>query len=231
MRGTPNLAAIGQLLGDPTRTLILEMLYDGRAWSASELADAAGITPQTASSHLHKLVDAKLLAVEPQGRNRYYSLAGSEVAEALEALMVLAMRRDARPEIVAVGDDPMRHARTCYDHIAGRLGIAIVDRLIEQSCLRENSEGYLLTEQGESLMRRLDIDTESMRAGRRPFTRKCLDWSERRHHLGGALGAALADTFFERKWIKRVGDTRALKITLEGKRHLRRLKLYSEDAA
>lgn len=231
MHGVPNLAAIGQILGDPTRILMLEMLYDGRAWSASELANAAGITPQTASSHLNKLVDANLLAVRPQGRNRYYRLAGSDVAEALEALMVLAMRREARPEIVAVRDDPMRRARTCYDHIAGRLGITLVDRLLEQSYLQEESEGYRLTGHGEVLMAGLGIDTASMRAGRRPFTRKCLDWSERRHHLGGALGAALANAFFERKWIRRVGDSRALKVTTEGRRQLQRLGLYAESAA
>ncbi len=231
MHGVPNLAAIGQILGDPTRILILEMLYDGRAWSASELARAAGITPQTASSHLNKLVDANLLAVRPQGRNRYYRLADSDVADALEALMVLAMRRDARADIVAVREDPMRHARTCYDHIAGRLGIMLVDRLLEQSCLQEDSEGYRLTERGEALMADLGMDTASMRAGRRPFTRKCLDWSERRHHIGGALGAALADALFERNWIKRASDSRALQVTAEGRRQLQRLGLYTDSAA
>lgn len=229
MHGTPNLAAIGQILGDPTRTLILEMLYDGRAWAASELANAAGITAQTASSHLRKLVEADLLAVEPEGRNRYYRLADSDVAEALEALLVLAMRRKQRPEIAAIRDDPMRHARTCYDHIAGRFGILLIDRLLEQNCMQDNGDSYLLTDSGEALMAKLQIDVASLRDRRRPLTRKCLDWSERRHHLGGALGAALANTFFERRWIRRIDDSRALKITPEGKRDLEMLGLYSEN--
>jgi DNA-binding transcriptional ArsR family regulator len=216
MNGTPNLAAIGQIIGDPTRSLILEMLYDGRAWSASELAGAAGITPQTASSHLHKLVDANLLAVEAEGRNRYYRIADSEVADALEALMVLAMRRKQRPEIVSVKDDPMRHARTCYDHIAGRFGIDLIDQLIDRNWLQDAGDSYLLTPEGETLMTRLDIDVAALRGGRRPLTRKCLDWSERRHHLGGALGAA-------------VDGSRALKITPEGRRQLGDLGLYSES--
>lgn len=231
MKGIPSLTAIGQILGDPTRALMLEMLYDGRAWSASELAKGAGITPQTASSHLGKLIDARLLAVEPEGRNRYYRLADSEVAEALEALMVLAMRRDRRADIVTVREDPMRHARTCYDHIAGRLGIALVDRLIAKACLEIQENNYRLTVEGESLMSSLDIDVQSMRGGRRPFTRRCLDWTERRHHLGGALGAALAATFFERQWIRRIDESRALKITPEGRRQLKRLDLYPENAA
>lgn len=229
MQGTPSLTAIGQILGDPTRALILEMLYDGRDWSASELANAAGITPQTASSHLGKLTEANLLTVEPQGRNRYYRLADSEVAEALEALMVLAMRRDRRPEIVTLRDDPMRHARTCYDHIAGRFGITLVDRLISQACLEDNDDNYRLTEKGERLMTSLDIDLASIRGGRRPFTRRCLDWTERRHHLGGALGAALANSFLERNWIRRIDGTRALKITIEGRRQLDKLGLYTQS--
>jgi DNA-binding transcriptional ArsR family regulator len=227
MHGTPNLAAIGQVLGDPTRTLMLEMLYDGRAWTASELARGAGITPQTASSHLGKLVDANLIAVEPSGRHRYYRLADAEVAEALEALLVLAMRRGQRPEIREISDDPLRHARTCYDHIAGRLGIDLVERLLGQSCLEEAGDAYLLTDRGADLMSTLDIDVQALRNGRRPLTRRCLDWSERRYHLGGALGAALADSFLRRRWIRRVDDSRALTITPQGKRQLRRLGLYS----
>jgi len=228
MHGTPNLAAIGQILGDPTRTMMLETLYDGRAWTASELAHAAGITAQTASSHLGKLVDANLIAVEPSGRHRYYRIADAEVAEALEALLVLAMRRGQRPGLREVKDDPLRHARTCYDHIAGRLGIGLIERLLAQSCLREEGDAYLVTERGERLMREFEIDVAALRRGRRPLTRRCLDWSERRYHLGGALGAALADALLERGWIKRLEDSRALKVSTRGKRELRRLGLYGD---
>ena len=141
--------------------------------------------------------------------------------------MVLAMRRDQRPDFVTVREDPLRHARTCYDHIAGRFGIAIVDQLIAQDCLQSGQDHYRLTEKGEALMTSLGIDLQSIRGGRRPFTRRCLDWTERRHHLGGALGAALATSFFERRWIRRIDDTRALNITPEGQRQLKRLGLYA----
>jgi DNA-binding transcriptional ArsR family regulator len=229
MHATPNLAAIGQILGDPTRTLMLELLYDGRAWTASELARATGVTPPTASSHLAKLVDANLIAVEPSGRHRYYRIADAEVAEALEGLLVLALRRKLRPGIREVQDDPLRHARTCYDHIAGRFAIDLIDSLLAQSHLEEAGDGYLLSASGEDLMAKLNIDVQALRHGRRPLTRRCLDWSERRYHLGGALGAALASSFIERKWIRRIDDSRALTITVQGKRQFRRLGLYNSD--
>ncbi|UCH38575.1 MAG: winged helix-turn-helix transcriptional regulator [Gammaproteobacteria bacterium] len=228
MTSTPNLAAIGQLIGDPTRSLMLEMLYDGRDWTASELARAAGISPQTASSHLRKLVDANLLEVEAQGRHRFFRLAGVDVAEALEALLVLATQRIERPGIKRIKNDPLRNARTCYDHLAGNFGVGLIEQFLHKAFILESEDGYRLTEKGNNLMDDLGIDTLQLRNGRRPFTRKCLDWSERRYHLGGALGAALATTFLENQWVRHIDDTRALLVTAAGKRRLQSIGLTVE---
>lgn len=225
MSATPNLAAIGALLGDPTRSLILEMLYDGRAWTATELARAAGITPQTASSHLRKLVEANLLAVDAQGRHRYFRLAGSDVADALETLSILATRRIERPGLHRVRNDPISQARTCYDHLAGQLGVALAASLTRHGYCVEDHDTYNLSTAGEALLEQLSINVEQVRKRRRSFARKCLDWSERRYHLGGALGAALADCFFERRWLQRLKDSRAVTITAEGKQNFERLGL------
>ena len=225
MNATPNLAAIGRLLGDPTRALILEMLYDGRAWTATEIARAAGITPQTASSHLHKLVDANLVAVDAQGRHRYFRLAGSDVADGLETLSVLATRRVARPGLHRVRDDPMSLARTCYDHLAGQLGVRLTASLTRNGYCIEGHDTYDLSTSGEMLLKRLNIDVEQVRKRRRSFARKCLDWSERRYHLGGALGAALAGCFFEQRWLQRIGDSRAVTVTPHGRQNLKKLDL------
>jgi DNA-binding transcriptional ArsR family regulator len=225
MTGNPNLAAIGALLGDPTRSLILELLYDGRAWTATELARAAGITPQTASSHLRKLVDGALLTVDAQGRHRYFRLAGTDVADALEAMKVLATRRNDRPGLHRVHDDPLSKARTCYDHVAGQLGVAIADSLTRHGYCVEGHDSYDLSATGEALLEKLKIDVEQVRRQRRSFARKCLDWSERRYHLGGALGAALTDCFFEQRWLQRHRGSRAVTITATGKRNFKKFGL------
>ena len=229
MHGTPNLAAIGQLLGDPTRTLILEMLYDGRAWSATELATAAGITPQTASSHLRKLLDAGLITVESRGRHRYFELAGPDIAEAIEALLVLAARRPGRSEPVAVRREPLRLARSCYDHVAGQFGVALTDAMLERKILATRQDGFALGRQGKAFTASLGIDVAALRRGRRAFARRCLDWSERRYHLGGALGAALMTAMLERRWIRRSPDSRVLTITAPGRRELVALGLDTAE--
>ncbi len=227
MHATPNFASIGALLGDPTRAAMLEALYDGRAWTAGELAQAANVTPQTASAHLQKLVQANLLAVAAQGRHRYFRLASSDVADALEALSILATRRLVRPWLRS-GAEPLHHARTCYDHLAGTLGVSLVESLLRQRCLTEGDDAYSVTPAGRALLRRLDIDVEAARSRRRSFARKCLDWSERRYHLGGALGAALAECLFARKWLRQAAGSRAVSVTPLGERGFRELNLLQE---
>ncbi len=225
MHGTPNLAAIGQLLGDSTRTLILEMLYDGRAWSATELAAAAGIAPQTASSHLRKLVEAGLITVESRGRHRYFELAGPDIAEAIEALLVLAARRPGQPDPVAVRREPLRLARSCYDHVAGHFGVALTEAMLQRKILATRQDGFALGRRGKEFMTSLGIDVMALRRGRRAFARRCLDWSERRYHLGGALGAAMMTAMLEQRWIRRSPDSRVLTITAPGRQKLDALGL------
>jgi DNA-binding transcriptional ArsR family regulator len=231
MNAAPNLAAIGALIGHPARAVMLEALNDGRAWTANELAMAAAVTPQTASTHLKRLVEGGMLVVEPQGRHRYFRIASSEVAEALEALEVLATRRGARPGLGAVRRDPITQARTCYDHLAGRLGVALTESLVAQRHLGEDDNGYTLTPAGARIMAGLGIDLTAVHQRRRMFARKCLDWSERRHHLGGALGAALTERLFELAWLKHLPRSRAVKVTRQGASGLKELGLALDPSS
>lgn len=213
----PPIASIGALIGDPARALMLSALMDGRARTASELADRAGITRQTASAHLAKLTDGGLLSPERQGRHRYFQLRSEEVASVLESLMVLGHQlprehRSGRPQ------SPERCARTCYDHLAGRLGVELLEGLDKGGYLETRSAELFLSPSGEELFDRLGIDWCGLRRGRRSYARLCLDWSERRHHLAGALGAALLCHFLDGDWIRRRPGSRAVVITSKGRK-------------
>ncbi|HMA15146.1 MAG TPA: winged helix-turn-helix domain-containing protein [Kiloniellaceae bacterium] len=221
----PSFALVGSLIGVPARANMVAALMDGRAQTASELAFAAGVTPQTASSHLAKLTDAGLLAVERQGRHRYYRLAGPAVADALEPLSHLAPatrapeRRSA--QLRRVGE--LRTARFCYDHLAGRLGVALTDSLLQRRFLRRDEGDFRLGPKGRAFLEGLGLDVAAAEGERRHFARCCLDWSERRPHLGGALGAALADHLVRRKWLRRDRTPRKAVVTALGERELERL--------
>lgn len=219
------MAEIGALLGEPARAAMLDVLMDGRALTAGELAAAAGITPQTASGHLARLTTAGLLAVERQGRHRYHRLAGAEVAQLLEGLMELAAAGDGRrPRAPQVGPRgaAMRVARTCYDHLAGRLGVAIADGLVARGAVELDDGVGRITEQGLALLRGYGIEPAAG-DGRtaRPLCRPCLDWSERRPHLAGRLGATICRHALEQDWVRRLPDTRALQVTPKGRAALR----------
>ncbi len=220
MDAAPGIASIGALIGNPTRAVMLAALLDGRAWTAGELARAARVTPQTASSHLGMLVDAQLLIKDAQGRHRYFRLANPEVAQTLEALTSLAIRRTSTQRFHSVRTDPLRDARTCYDHLAGRLGVALTDSMIGKKYLTDDGTNFGLTERGERFFENLGVDVDSARGHRRAFARKCLDWSERRHHLAGALGAGLNESLFRRKWLQRLPGSRAVTMTVAGRREL-----------
>ena len=210
----PNgIAATAALLGDPARANMLAALMDGRALTAKELAYAAHVTPQTASGHLAKLADGGLLAAEKQGRHRYYRLASALVGQMLEGVMAVSGPEPARPTTWR-GGEALRTARTCYDHLAGRLGVALADALTERGDVTLGADGGEVTEQGA---RFLDAFGAAPGPGRRVFCRPCLDWSERRPHLAGRLGAALACRCFELGWIARQRDTRAVAITAAGR--------------
>jgi len=214
----PYIAEVGALIGDPARASILVALMDGRALTATELAQIAGVSPQTTSGHLSKLAGANLLAVEAQGRHRYFRLAGPRVAEALEAMTVLAVDGPPRHRPTGPRDQALRDARTCYDHLAGRIGVALADAFQDRDYIAPKDKDFTLTDRGRGFFEDFGIDVSSLESKRRSFARQCLDWSERRPHMAGALGAAVADRCFDIGWIKRVKDSRAVTITAPGRR-------------
>ena len=212
---------VGSMIGSPARATMLVALLDRRALTATELARLASVSPASASQHLAKLVASGLLVVERHGRHRYYSMASSDIAEALTALESLGapLPRPPAPE----KSDAIREARLCYDHVAGGLGVAITDAMLANGWLESSGRDYRLTEPGERSLRRLGVDVDGARAKRRLFARACLDWSERRPHLAGALGAALVARLFELDWLERSGRPREVRVTAGGEEGLARL--------
>jgi DNA-binding transcriptional ArsR family regulator len=207
------------LIGDPTRATFLTALADGTALPASELAERAGVSASTASVQLAKLVEGGLLEVERSGRHRYYRLADSGIAAAIESLAVIAPHRPARSLREGRRGSELQAARTCYDHLAGALGVALFDALQRRRLLTPELE---LTPRGAEQFGELGIDVDGLTRGRRPLTRLCLDWTERRHHLAGALGAALTSRFLELGWIEPRPESRAVRVTDTGRSALAR---------
>jgi DNA-binding transcriptional ArsR family regulator len=219
MPGTqPSIAEVAALVGNPARANVLIALLDGRALTASELAFAAGITPQTTSGHLAKMTQARLLTLTKQGRHSYYRLASPLIGRMLEGIMAVAVDGPPRYRPHWRGDDDLRRARTCYDHIAGRLGVALTDALTARNHVVLTEDGGMVTPEGEEFLLGFGMDLRPTSRGRRTFCRPCLDWSERRPHLAGAVGAALAARCFELGWVERIRDTRALKLPPKGER-------------
>jgi DNA-binding transcriptional ArsR family regulator len=212
----PYIAEVAALIGDPARANMLLALKDEGALTASELSHIAGVSPQTASGHLAKLAQAGLATVERQGRHRYYRLANAGVADALEALMGLSVKAAPRHRPPGPCDEAVRFARSCYDHLAGRLGVALTWSMVEQGSLRSLDDGFVLTGQGERTLSEFGLELDVLRRGRRPLTRRCLDWSERRPHLGGALGAAVMTRAETLGWIERRKASRAVVLTQAG---------------
>jgi DNA-binding transcriptional ArsR family regulator len=210
------LAEVAALIGDPARANILSALMAERALTAGELAFHAGVTAQTASGHLAKLVEARLVTVEKQGRHRYHRLAGVAVAEALEALMTIAAAGPVRYRPTGPRDEAMRAARTCYDHLAGRLGTGIAQSLESRGYIALGDGAAALTDPGKRFLCEA-VGIELARGGKRPLCRLCLDWSERRPHLAGRVGAELCRRAFEQGWIERVRDSRAVAVTPIGR--------------
>jgi DNA-binding transcriptional ArsR family regulator len=212
MSDITRMASVGALLGDPSRANILAALMDGRALTAKELAFAAHVSPQTASGHLGRLTEANLLAVEKQGRHRYFRLASPLVGRMLESVMAVAGPDPVRTTNWR-GGAALRTARTCYDHLAGRLGVALADSLTASGHVALSADGGEVTERGHAFLH--DFGVEPL-PGKRVFCRPCLDWSERRPHIAGRLGAALAIRCLDLGWIARQRDSRALTITPTG---------------
>ncbi len=228
MKVGPDIAPIAALVGDPARANMLSVLSNGRALTATELAQEAGVTIQTASSHLSKLVAGNLLVVNKQGRHRYYRLKGPEVAAMLESLMGLAA--DAGHMRVRTGpkDPALRRVRVCYDHLAGDLSVDLFDRLVTRKILRltkasaesDADDGVALSGKGRAYFAALGIDLEALAGKRRPLCKACLDWSVRRNHLAGGLGAALLNHFYERKLARREPESRIVTLSARGEKKL-----------
>ncbi|WP_417454547.1 ArsR/SmtB family transcription factor [Kiloniella sp.] len=217
MDAEPSMASIGALIGSPARAAMLALLFDGRALTATELSQAAGVAAATASEHLAKLVAGGLLVCEKHGRHRYYKLAGDDVAEALEPLIHLVRHKPVPIRQVSVEQKQARCARLCYDHIAGELGVSITTALVDLGYLIEDDRHYDVTKKGENFFDQLGIDLEALRKTRRQFAPQCLDWSERKPHVAGALGAAISELAFRSKWIERAKHRRIIKLTALGR--------------
>ncbi|MGB6308469.1 MAG: winged helix-turn-helix domain-containing protein [Steroidobacteraceae bacterium] len=216
-----NLSTLAAAIGEPARARMLLCLMDGQARTSTELATVADVSPSTASMHLARLKDQSLVAVMARGKHRYYRLEGPSVAAVLEALTVFSGERQGK--LPTTAPSRLWAARSCYDHMAGQLAVALHDHLVNRAWLVPDDAkqgGYELTGGGERALIELGIDTGSTRALRRRFACSCLDWSERRPHLGGALGAALLNVFLNKKWLRPDLDSRALNFTPVGRREI-----------
>jgi len=214
MRLGPDIARIAALLGDPARTNMLSALMGGQALTAGELAREAGVTPQTASSHLAQLETGGLITRRIQGRHNYFALSGPDVAEAIEQLAVLAGRAGHMRTRPGPRDPAMRRARVCYDHLAGDAGVAMLDAMIAQGRIEDHAGSLVLTQAGRAFARDFGVRLEP--AGRRPMCKACLDWSVRRSHLAGVFGAALLDRIYELGWARRIDGTRIVAFSAPG---------------
>jgi DNA-binding transcriptional ArsR family regulator len=220
MKESVQISEVAALVGDPARANMLSALMDGRALTAGELAYAAGVSPQTTSGHLAKLTEARLLVPQKQGRHRYYRLATPAVGRMIEGIMAVAVDGPPRHSPPGKFDAALRNARTCYDHFAGRLGVGLADALVARGHVMLGDDGGEVTESGVDFLSGFGIDLAAARQRKRAFCRPCLDWTERRPHLAGAVGAALASRCFDMRWFERMRDSRALVITPSGGRGL-----------
>ncbi|GAB3479880.1 ArsR/SmtB family transcription factor [Polaromonas eurypsychrophila] len=228
MHAEPDLARLAATVGDARRIQMLALLMEGRALTAKELALGAGITPATATAHLKRLLDNGLLASTSQGRHKYFRLASEHVAHLVESLMRVAPRRQPEPAQAA---EPIRQARFCYDHLAGSLGTGLLALLLRKGWLVSDSSDTAakqleLTPKGTRAFTKLGLDLAGTRARRRQFACRCLDWSERRDHLGGALGAALAEHLQAERWIERRKHSRVVAVTALGREQLAQWDLH-----
>ena len=226
MQSEPDLARIAATVGDARRIQMLSLLMEGRALTAKELALGAGIEPATATAHLKRLLQDGLLESAAQGRHKYFRFASEQVAQLVESLMRVAPARKAQS--AAKADDPIRAARYCYDHLAGSLGTGLFALLLRKGWLQDDADAagqLLLTPRGDKGLAAWGMDLAAARARRRRFACRCLDWSERRDHLGGALGAALAQHLQAQHWIERRKHSREVKVTAPGREQLQKLGL------
>ena len=219
----PNVAAVAALIADPARAAMLTALLDGKALPAGELAYASGITAQTASSHLAKLLAGGLVAVESEGRHRYYRLAGAQIAQALEQLASIRPAGPVRRRVLSAEAKELRFARCCYDHLAGQIGVAVTQALEERRFILPVPEKrFEITPAGVAWFGGLGLDCAALKLARRGLARQCLDWTERSHHLAGPLGVAFLRALCVRGWLRRSRNSRAVRVTPTGHLELKR---------
>jgi DNA-binding transcriptional ArsR family regulator len=223
MKEGPDIAQIGALIGDPARANMLTALMGGKALTATELAGTAGITLQTASSHLSKLETGVLIGQRKQGRHRYFALADDDVGLLLESLMGFAAHRGFTRHRTGPKDPALRKARVCYNHLAGDYGVRMLDSLVAEEVITGAGDDLSLTDTGAEKMTALGIDLSALTRSRRPVCRTCLDWSERRSHLAGSLGQALLTLFLDKGWARRETDSRAVRFTGTGEKEFAKL--------
>lgn len=221
MKDGPNIVGIAALIGDHARAEVLTMLMSGQALTATELAGLAGVTKQTMSSHLARLREARLISVASQGRHRYFRIAGEDVAHLLETLMGVAFGTGAVRLRTSPREPALRRARVCYDHLAGELGVFVYDSLLANRAIEVGNDGLRLTGNGRQFFDQIGIDTDKVGSATRVLCRSCLDWSERRDHLAGSLGASLLIRIFELGWARRVSGTRIVAFSKAGEKALR----------
>jgi len=218
-----NISAVAALIAEPARAAMLAALLDGRALPAGELAYACGVTPQTASAHLAKLLHGNLVAVETEGRHRYYRLASADVAEAMERLGAIRREQPVRRKPLGRAARQLQWARCCYNHLAGQLGIAVAHRLeVGGFIVPAANKQYDITSAGADWFAGIGLDVCSLKPTRRGVARQCLDWTERRHHLAGPLGVELLNVLCSNDWLRRTRDSRAVRVTALGRRELKR---------
>ena len=216
MKEGPDIALLGSLIGDPARANMLTALMSGKALTASELAGEASVTVQTASTHLGKLQSGGLIRQRKQGRHRYFSLADDDVGAVLESMMGLAAKKGHTRTRTGPKDPALRKARVCYNHLAGELGVRLLDSLSARGLVIEDGDMLDLTGSGEAFVTGFGIDMDGLKASRRPLCKSCLDWSARRSHLAGSLGTAFLQRFYEQGWAKREDGTRVVRFTKRG---------------
>lgn len=223
MKDGPDIARIAALIGDPARANMLTALMDGRALTPTELAAEAGLTKSTVSTHLSKLADGGLIKGQKQGRHRYFVLAGAEIADLLERLMGVAQGTGAVRTRTGPRDPELRHARVCYDHLAGEMGVRLLDALSARGIVATEGEEIVLTARGRAALPGFGIDAGGLAKARRKLCRACLDWSVRRPHLAGALGAAIWTRIREAGWAEQVPDSRIVRFTSRGEGEFARI--------
>jgi DNA-binding transcriptional ArsR family regulator len=222
MRADPDLATIGAALADEGRAAMLLALLGGEHLSAGQLARYAQLSPSAASNQLRRLRELGLIVDQRAGRNRFFRLATHDLADALEALTRVAPAKPMRNLRQSHASAALRKGRTCYDHLAGRLGVAVTDALVEQGVLSKHRDAFSVSHAGRAWFAELGIDVATAARSKRSFARICLDWTEQRPHLAGALGAAITDTFFDRAWLQRLPNSRAVVVTRAGENFLAR---------